>query len=75
MIRSKSNMSQGDPSSFYEKQGDHFAEADPHRPHIHLMTKNGQPPPPPTATPKPPISDARRAQLDAARARSIAKRR
>lgn len=74
VVRSKSNMSMGDPAGFYEKAGYHFAEADPHRPHIHLMTKNGQPPPPPAAAPKPPISDARRAQLDAARAKQAEKR-
>jgi len=75
VIRSKSNMSMGDPSKFYEEQGYHFAEADPHRPHIHLMTKNGQLPPPTAAAPIKPISEARRAQLDAARAKQAEKRR
>ncbi len=73
-VRAKGNMSQGDPVSFYEKNGYQATGADPSKPHIVIMEK--APPPAPTTTQngKPPISEAKREHLNKIRAKSIARR-
>jgi len=82
VIRAKGNMSQGNPVPFYEAQGYHAVAPAPGKPHILLMEKNTPATPtpasPPTALPAPspaPISEAKRAHLDAIRAKSIARRK
>lgn len=75
VVRAKTNMSQGDPTEFYSKNGYKSATVDPSKPHITLMNKATPVAVEPSCHPVNAISDAKRAQLDKARERSIEKRK
>lgn len=75
VVRAKSNMSQGDPTGFYAQNGYKSTGVDPTKPHITLMNKATPVAVEPSCHPVNTITDAKRAQLDAARVKSIAKRK
>lgn len=81
VVRAKGNMSQGDPVGFYQANGYTAVDADPAKPHIVIMEKNGAakpgetcPPPKPIAGGKAPPSPARLEQLARMREKSKTKR-
>ena len=82
MVRAKGNMSQGNPVPFYEGEGYKAVGADPHKPHIVLMEKNGGtaalnkvPDEPSVAAPPPALSLSREERLARNRERAKARRK